>query len=271
MQTCWDSPSKLEHVFGSSGKQIVCDALPHLLCLLFRVFVCFHSQPPTLLLSRSSQTSTNSTGIDNVASATSSYSLRSFFSSLQLAETPPTIVIMAAASSQIVAFFSTNGGKRAPRHLKDPKPQVLCRSDRERDLKEYVRQLRESYPHVCSSIFSLSNNGKHFEPRWFFDEYDFHVQGGQFLYDVISAIIAENQEKLVRFCKEWSEANKKNHGVELLGDVRKTFDFYFHQKDQEELGNGFLASAVEYMREAYWNAKTEQSDELHEVKEPKGV
>jgi len=161
-----------------------------------------------------------------------------------------------------LAFFSTNGGRRPFRTLGNPKPPVLCRSNREKDVKNYAAQLRKLQPHFCNSIFEMSRTGTHFEPRWFFDEHDFHVQGGRFLYDVIATLIAENQTELTSFCQRWSEANKENAGVAQLLFREKGNEFYFHTEDLETLGEYFLDRALAHMRKAYELAQAEHVRQL---------
>lgn len=158
-------------------------------------------------------------------------------------------------SFDVLAFFSTEGGRRPFRHLKDTKPSVIIRTNKDLDVKNYVIQLRQAYPQFCSSIFQMSQDGKHFEPRWFFDEHDFHVQGGRFLYDVVSAIIVENQAMLNRFCKEWSEANKENSGVSHLSKRALGVEFFFHAEDRRKWGDNFLRVALDHMMAAFTAAQ----------------
>jgi len=109
---------------------------------------------------------------------------------------------MVQPAIQGISFFSTNGGKTKPRAVPDPKPPVIVRSNCQRDTKDFIAKLRKEWPIVCRSIFAESEVSKTWDIRWFFDKYDFHVQGGEFLYNVILTIMHENEADVVGWSRD---------------------------------------------------------------------
>ena len=116
---------------------------------------------------------------------------------------------------QYLAFFSTGGGRYIPRRY-DPEtpPTKVVRSDLEADKHAYIKLLRGRWPKECSSIFAMSSQGHpHWQLHWFFDEHDFHVQGGRFLYDVISTIQKENEDAVRAYVDSWNDCNQSRYAT----------------------------------------------------------
>ncbi|KAI9725739.1 MAG: hypothetical protein M1828_002622 [Chrysothrix sp. TS-e1954] len=162
---------------------------------------------------------------------------------------------MAASTTQILqqgcAIFSTDNGKQPPRPAGDPRPAPIVRSDPQADMITFIKQLRERYPHECRNIFTLTEDGRNWDIRWFFDEYDFHFLGGEFCFNMICKMATENQDHMIRLCKEWLAANAENmEMVMALGPER-----LFHERDQRNCGPLFLWRCVAYLRERYQAAQ----------------
>ncbi len=163
---------------------------------------------------------------------------------------------MVQLAIQGISFFSTNGGETKPRAVPDPRPPVIVRSNSQRDTKDFIAKLRKEWPIVCRSIFAESEVSKTWDIRWFFDEYDFHVQGGQFLYNVILTIMHENEADVVGWSRDWTEKNQ-NLVPYIMTDHASTLTF-FHKQDHDKHGETFIRKALEYMRSAFVRACVEE-------------
>lgn len=142
------------------------------------------------------------------------------------------------------SLFSTDGGQYPPREFTGTRPPCVIRADPQKDRIDLIRHLRSKWPHVCFAIV----------PGWdirdFWDEYDFHTQGGKFLFDTIATIVHENGQYLKHFCIDWSQNHYANfHKIAVL-DIDKAF----HPDDHAKYGPHFLSQALLYMRDAYTRA-----------------
>ena len=141
-----------------------------------------------------------------------------------------------------IAFFSTDGGQHPPRSASSNDVSIIVRSNPTIDAEQLIKSLRARWPHVCFGIFAP------WQVYWFFDEYDFRLQGGRFLYEhVLQRMQKENETELSRYCKKWSDTNKEQfHVLNVL-----PIDKLFHQDDLKKYGEGFLEKAKEAMCSAY--------------------
>ncbi|KAL9054656.1 MAG: hypothetical protein Q9162_004022 [Coniocarpon cinnabarinum] len=145
-------------------------------------------------------------------------------------------------ANKYIAFFSTDGGRFPPRSAHAQDTSLVVRSNPKRDADKLIRTLRSKWPHVCLGIFAP------WKVYWFFDEFDFCVQGGRYLYEeVLMRIQKENEDMLTQFCKEWSDFNSASfHAVKAVPVTG-----LFHQQDHERYGDGFLQKAKEWMCHAF--------------------
>lgn len=161
-----------------------------------------------------------------------------------------------------IAYFSTDGGRVPPRSASPYDVPAIVRSQPIADADQLIRSLRAKWPHICSSIFAP------WKIYWFFDEYDFHQQGGRFLYDlVLGRMQKENEALLVDFCQRYSECNKEHfHYVKFMPAEK-----LFHQDDQNKYGVSFLGRAKEYMCTAFDRAvQAETEKQLEQLEQDRG-
>ena len=168
----------------------------------------------------------------------------------------------AAAERPVIqgrAYFSTDGGRFPPRQFVGSKPPSLVRSNLKKDQANLIHHLRSKWPHICLAIV----------PGWdirdFWDEYDFHTQGGKFLYDTIMVMMHENDNLLRSFCIEWSHYNQANFSV-IISDIG--VQQLFHETDHAKYGVHFLSRALSHMRDAYTRAAAEERQKANVPKQP---
>lgn len=153
-----------------------------------------------------------------------------------------------------LAFFSTRGGRSAPRRAHRPRPSLVARSDATKDTQHMIEDLRKNYRHVCYSIFPG------WDIRWFFDEYDFEFLGGQFLYNVLYTIMEQNIQNVEIMARRWSETNHRSFqefAAIFSGDF--PVERAFHKEDIDEHGIPFLQQVLRLMSTAYARATEEHA------------
>lgn len=144
------------------------------------------------------------------------------------------------------AFFSTDGGRRAPRRVLKIEALPLARTYPDYDISNMIKDLRSRYPHVCNSIFAP------WDIRWYFDEYDFYVQGGEFLWAVLNTMTEENQRKVEHLARTWSFTNRGSY-KEFPIVCSETFpvEKAFHAHDIELHGLPLLQEVLRLVTVAY--------------------
>ena len=156
---------------------------------------------------------------------------------------------MASAKEPLKAIFSTQLGKIKPRNLIYPLPPVIARSNGSVAIIDYARQLREQYPLQCQQIF--------FFPALniYFDRYDIHLQGPNFLAAVLNHIIQENLSHVKTFAHEWS-AEHRSELMKLCEPV--TVEKVFSIDSIGRHGATFLGIALQHMRNSLYELSRQQ-------------
>ena len=140
-------------------------------------------------------------------------------------------------TEQPLAFFSTHAGQYAARKYDHEIPPArVMRSDAEADKHKYIKYLRDRWPTQCRSIFAVSSQGHtQWHLHWFFDEHDFHVQGGRFLYDVVLTMQKENEEAVQGFVKSWNVCNESRYSTFAASVEELTVETAFSENDRRNL------------------------------------
>lgn len=144
-----------------------------------------------------------------------------------------------------LAWFSTDGGRYEPLPLLKPPRPVIVRSDILKDVAEYIRGVRAKWPHFCNSfMYSPWDIG------YFFTENDFNEMGGSFCVRVIETMRAENQKRMVEYCRQWSDAHQPYfpHWEHIF---QRPVEDIFHDADLKTHGRRFLDLSLDYMIGAY--------------------
>lgn len=105
---------------------------------------------------------------------------------------------------QGIAYFSTDGGARPPRAASWPRGPVVARSRFDQDVTKHIQYLRQRFPIICNAIFPG------YDIRWYFDEHDWHLMGGKFLWTVLDEMRKENEAQLLMVARDWIAANIDN-------------------------------------------------------------
>lgn len=151
------------------------------------------------------------------------------------------------------AVFSTANGAKPYRCLdhsdateKRSWPPVIARSDFHGDVQKYKEDLTKAFPIEALGVFAP------WDPRDYFDEYDWHRLGGEFCYTVLERLQQRNEAELVKFCNGWHETNPSHIEHEALGASNMDVITLFHKDDRTKYGDLFLNKCLEYMRGAYF-------------------
>jgi len=152
--------------------------------------------------------------------------------------------------TKILAYFSTDGGRHAPRPASFPRDPVIVRSNFQRDVQNFCTRLRTEHPKACYSIWPGH------DIRWYFDEYDFERQGGLFLYTVLTTLMEENGKRVVSFCQDFAENNRSTFPD--WAECALTPTQLFHEQDHDEFGPDFLNYARQCLLSCYENAREER-------------
>lgn len=143
---------------------------------------------------------------------------------------------------QGVAYFSTVGGQFAARPAGWPRPPTIVRSNFHRDVQQSIEDLRKKFPFICNAIF-LGH-----DIRWYFDECDWHVQGGKFLWTVLDEMRKQNEASLSEVAKDWIDANIDNTAFRTKGQILDaTLETLFSLQARRKWGSPFLERLRHYM------------------------
>lgn len=165
-------------------------------------------------------------------------------------------------SSTYAAFFSTDGRRRAPRSV-DPQnlPPPVIRSDEKLDMDKMIKKLRARWPHQCNGIFAKSSQDhQQWHLHWYFDEYDFYVHGGKFLYDLLSKMQQQNELSVLDFVGNWSKANE--HMWSSIVFDQMTVQTAFNDPDRSRLGEEFLAICLRHIKSKYYGALAQYNEKM---------
>ncbi|KAB8337228.1 hypothetical protein FH972_021530 [Carpinus fangiana] len=162
-----------------------------------------------------------------------------------------------------LAWFSTEGGLRDSREADSQTPMIV-HSDREADIAEWTTTFRKKWPHICADIF-MDETDPPFDLRWYFDHWDFHVHGGQFLFDVLHKLVEENRARLLKFCMSWSDENP--FGPSACVQHSYSLDKLFHPTDIQKYGRGFLRRAMKHIIKVWQSCEDLQVKQQNEMQE----
>lgn len=161
-----------------------------------------------------------------------------------------------------IAFFSTDGRRFSPRSV-DPLnlPVPIIRSDEKVDMDKMIKRLRARWPHQCNGIFARSSQDhQQWHLHWFFDEYDFYVLGGKFLYDLLCKMQRQNECAVRDFVTSWSKTNE--HTWSSINFDHMTVQDTFSNLDKSRLGEEFLETCLRHIKSKYYGAHAQHNENL---------
>lgn len=135
-------------------------------------------------------------------------------------------------------MFSTSFGLRAARGVPQPAPPVITRSNPHADAVQFASYYRQKYPVESKWIEGPVN------VKVFFDDFDIHVQGAEFLNNVLKELAAENQaakEKVKNLALQWSQLNTAKYEKVTEDSTLAVFSDYEHANYDESLLLDILA------------------------------
>lgn len=139
-------------------------------------------------------------------------------------------------------MFSTSFGSRSRRGAPQTGGLVVIRSDMHADAVQSASQYRLTWPAECKKIDNRA------ELRDYFDEYDIHMQGPEFLVAVLRILARQNQESkkdIEDFAFGWIQANPAKF-QEMTDDAGLAA--IFSGNEQAGYDQSFLIDALEVIK-----------------------
>lgn len=173
------------------------------------------------------------------------------------------------------AFFSTNNGKNPKRHLTQPYPMPIARSQLHTDVALAAVDLRDRFPTIVRDIKALADWRDLYK---FWDGYDLWVQGAAFCWWVMEQIVKKNVvlepmigKEIKKYAVEWTEFHKS----EILACHPSTLITTLFTPDEADGLNimtlrerGELKAALDEERRKLFDAtRSLQQQPLHPIRE----
>ncbi|KAI9873799.1 MAG: Protein phosphatase PP2A regulatory subunit B [Pleopsidium flavum] len=144
---------------------------------------------------------------------------------------------LATTVNQGKAIFSTKFAEFAPRTAVEPLPPIILRYNPRVDVPAFKDTLRRRFPLQCHTVTAPIDNLYEY-----FDHYDLHIQGAEFIYAVLVKIALENStraKQILDFAGRWKTENfEKFHILNVL-----TSDLFTEEQKQSH-DEEFLSDAL---------------------------
>jgi len=167
---------------------------------------------------------------------------------------------LAATINQGQAIFSTNFGESGPRTAIEPLPPIILRYNPRVDVPALKDTLRQKFLLQCNAVTAPIDN-----LYQYFDHYDLHVQGAEFIYAVLVEIALENStrgKQVLDFAGRW-----KTENFEEFHNLTALTSNLFTEEEKQVYDEDFLNDALAELKKL---RDTFSSNHTHGTSVPAG-